>query len=365
MNDHKNSNVEKAFLEKYPVNFKNNNLKYLVTDNFPPAGLLTSLKFLEWCTLNPEGVVSLPTGKTPEYFIKWTEYLLSFWEGKEAESIKEQYSYPFREKADFHNISFVQIDAFYPISSKQKNSFFYYVNKYYLEGFGFKRSQSLLINSDEIALPDNKSYTEVFPGNFVDLSLRNRPAVNYKEETMQKAVFMIDKWCMDYESRIREMGGIGFFLGGIGPDGHIAFNTRGSSHFSATRLTSTNFETQAVSASDLGGIESARNRKVITIGLETITYNKNAEAVIIAAGSAKAEIVKKSIESSPSNIYPASVLSSLDNSCFYLTKSAASLLEGSVEDYFNNDEWSLEKTEECVFDICRDTNTFARKLKIL
>lgn len=80
--NHTDSVVEKAFLEKYPVNCKNNKLKYLVTDNFPQLGLLTSLKFLEWCTLNPEGVVSLPTGKTPEYFIKWTEYLLSFWKKK-------------------------------------------------------------------------------------------------------------------------------------------------------------------------------------------------------------------------------------------------------------------------------------------
>ena len=71
---------------------------------------------------------------------------------------------------------------------------------------------------------------------------------------------MIDNWCTEYEHKIREKGGIGFFLGGIGPDGHIAFNTRGSDHFSTTRLTTTNFETQAVAAGDLGGIEIAKNR---------------------------------------------------------------------------------------------------------
>ena len=39
-------------------------------------GKLTALRFLEWVQQNPEGVVSLPTGKTPEYFIRWvTEYL--------------------------------------------------------------------------------------------------------------------------------------------------------------------------------------------------------------------------------------------------------------------------------------------------
>jgi 6-phosphogluconolactonase/glucosamine-6-phosphate isomerase/deaminase len=38
---------------------------------------------------------------------------------------------------------------------------------------------------------------------------------------------------------VREWGGIGFFLGGIGPDGHIAFNMPGSAHDSTTRLVRT------------------------------------------------------------------------------------------------------------------------------
>ena len=84
------------------------------------------------------------------------------------------------------------------------------------------------------------------------------------------------------------MGGIGFLLGGMGPDGHIAFNTRGSDHNSTTRLTATNFETQAAAAGDLGGIEVSRSRLVITIGLGTITYNPDCASIIFAAGEAKA-----------------------------------------------------------------------------
>ena len=45
---------------------------------------------------------------------------------------------------------------------------------------------------------------------------------------------LIDQWCNEYENKIRSLGGIGFFLGGIGPDGHIAFNVRGADHNSAT-----------------------------------------------------------------------------------------------------------------------------------
>lgn len=35
--------------------------------------------------------------------------------------------------------------------------------------------------------------------------------------------------CHNYEERIKSLGGIELFLGGIGPDGHIAFNEPGSS----------------------------------------------------------------------------------------------------------------------------------------
>ena len=70
---------------------------------------------------------------------------------------------------------------------------------------------------------------------------------------------MIDKRCAEYENKIRSLGGIGFFLGGIGPDGHIAFNVRGSDHNSTTRLTSTNFETQA---SELNSTVTALNDEI-------------------------------------------------------------------------------------------------------
>ena len=53
---------------------------------------------------------------------------------------------------------------------------------------------------------------------------------------------------MEYEEVTRELGGIGFFLGGIGPDGHIGFNIKGSDHNSTTRLCPTNYETQAAAA---------------------------------------------------------------------------------------------------------------------
>ena len=49
----------------------------IVVPHFPLLGKLTALRFLEWVQHNPGGVISLPTGKTPEYFIKWVNRFLN------------------------------------------------------------------------------------------------------------------------------------------------------------------------------------------------------------------------------------------------------------------------------------------------
>ena len=356
------SKVESAFNFESGIKDQSTVIPYIVVDNFPKLGLFTSLRFLEWVSENPEGVISLPTGKTPEYFIKWTQYILENWNSKKIESLRERYSLKGNKKPEVKGLQFVQIDEFYPISSIQHNSFNYYVTNMYIKGFGLDTKKALLINSDEIPVAQNKHFSEVFPDFNVDLSLRYRECRTPVEQMQQQSIFMIDNWCSDYEKKIRAKGGIGFFLGGIGPDGHIAFNTRGADEFSSTRLTSTNFETQAVAASDLGGIEISSKRQVITIGLETITYNPDAVAIIIAAGEAKAELVKQSLENPIKNIYPATVLTKLKNSRFYLTEGAASRLTDSVKLYFQKGHWTHEKTEKAVIDLCKKLNKYGHRI---
>ncbi len=354
--------VEKAFFDHSGRKQFTTRLPYIVVKNFPDLGLLTSLRFIEWVADHPDGVISLPTGKTPEYFIKWTQYLLNNWEKPEAQKIREKNGLFLKKKPSLKRLHFIQIDEFYPINPKQHNSFFDYVRKYYIDGFGLDPLKALLINTDEITLADGKHYSEVFPDNIIDLSLRNREALNPFEKLQQASIFMVDNWCTNYEKQIRAMGGIGFFLGGIGPDGHIAFNTRGSDHNSTTRLTATNFETQAASAGDLGGIEVSRTRLVITIGLGTITHNPDAVSVIFAAGDAKALVVKNALENSPDNLYPATVLQSLKNARFYITEGASVQLNDSIQKYYREGEWTFEKTERAVYDLCQKIDKYAHKL---
>ncbi len=353
--------VERAFARGRSGDYPSN-ITYITVENFPMLGLLTSLRFLEWVYDNPEGVISLPTGKTPEHFINWTAWMLDNWHSPRCIKIREDYGLQLPGPPDMSRLRFVQIDEFYPVNPRQHNSFCNYVKRFYINKFSLDERAALLINCDEIALAGGKHHSEVFPGGVVDLGLRYREPANRQEVLQQESLFLIDNWCSVYEERIREMGGIGFFLGGIGPDGHVAFNTRGSDHHSTTRLTATNFETQAVAAGDLGGMEVSRNKLVITIGLETIVRKSDATAIIFAAGEAKAAVVRDALEREPSNIYPATVLAKLPNARFYLTTGAASQLKEYRDRYFIEGEWSDEKRDRAIIDLCNRIGRFGDKL---
>lgn len=358
------SPLEKNFIINSGQNTPTTKVPYILADNFPKLGLFTALRFLEWVSENPEGVISLPTGKTPEYFIKWTSYILNNFESKNIRRILDQYHLNFTRKPETKGLRFFQMDEFYPIDSSQHNSFCNYVKKYYISEFKLDPSRCYLIDSNKIPLPEGKHFLEVFPDLTIDLSLRNREARNAEEKLMQSAIYMVDNWCREYEQTIRNFGGLGFFLGGIGPDGHIAFNTRGSDLLSTTRLTATNYETQAAAASDLGGIEVSRNRLAITIGLGTITCNPATVAIIFAAGEVKAKVVRDALENEQDVVYPGTALQKLNNAKFYLTYGAASKLQDLCNDYYDSGEWTFEKTFRAVSDLCKKIDKYAKNLTL-
>jgi glucosamine-6-phosphate deaminase len=353
------SNVEKSFFSKSHLNKPKTKIPFIQVDNIPDLGLLTSLRFLEWTLENPQGVISLPTGKTPEYFIKWTQYILSNWNKPEIEKICKDNGLNTSKKPDLSHLKFVQIDEFYPINPLQHNSFYYFVETFYIEGFGLNPKNSLLINSYKIPDLKDVAIENIFPNYKIDLSLRYRDTNSDIEEKQKQTIFAIDQWCSEYENKISDLGGIGFFLGGIGPDGHIAFNVRGSDHNSTTRILETNFETQATSASDLGGIEISRNRLVITIGLSTITKNPDVIAIIFAAGRSKAKIVKDSLQKRKDVNFPATSLSDSIGSRFYLTKGAAYMLD---EKNISNKDWNSEATNRALIKLCKNLNKFGSRL---
>ncbi len=324
----------------------------LIVDNFPALGKLTALRFLEWAQQNEGWTISLPTGKTPEHFIKWLTLLLNSWNTKKTQQLLEESGVNPASKPDMKSFHFIQIDEFYPISSTQHNSFYYYVNKYYIRGLGLDPKKALLINPNSIGIDPEFTLEDIWPDHTVNLNLRTQYPRTLLEKRQQNVLAAVDQFCTDYETKIHRLGGIGFFLGGIGPDGHIGFNVRGSDHYSTTRLTPTNYETQAAAAGDLGGIEISGNRLVITIGLKTITNNPKTTAIIIAAGEAKAQVIKNAIQCEKNNQVPASALQDLPNACFYITKGAAKLLnERRYQELKQAKTISQEDTQQILTDL--------------
>lgn len=356
--------VEQAFINESGVTEMTTTTPYIITESVPQMGLLMALRFIEWVARNPDGVISLPTGKTPQYFIQYTHEILDNWDTPRIREVLGRYGLGSIEKPQLSGLQFVQMDEFYPIAPTQHNSFYNYVNEVYIKGFGLDPSKALLINTDEIPLYEGRSYKEVFPDYKIDLDLRYRTPKTTLENIQQQSIFMIDDWCARYEDKIHEKGGIGFFMSPIGSDGRVAFNVSGSNRYSNTQLTKTNYATQADAASDLGGIEVSKNRLVITIGLETIIYNKDVVSLIYAAGEANAFIVKDALESPKMTLYPATALQGLDNARFYLTEGAACRLEDSINRYYHAGEWTFEKTVRAVIGLCKKLNKYAHHLTI-
>lgn len=349
------SAVEKTMLERSAARLRytpDERLGVIVVDSFPQLGTLTAVRFLEWVQANPEGVIALPTGKTPEYFIKETQRFLSTWETKETIAELESFGVDPSTRPSLAGLHFVQIDEFYPINPRHQNSFYYYVQRFYVEGFGLDVDRGLFIRCDEVGIPEGHTLESIWGNDGVDLDLRYRLPRSSREQLQQRVIREIDQWCVEYEDQVRALGGIGFFLGGIGPDGHIGFNVRGADTYSTTRLTPVNYETKAAAATDLGGIEVAEQRLVITIGLSTITYNPKAVAIIMAAGEAKASVVSDAITNDRDVRYPASALTALKNSRFYLTRGAAKNLEArSIAAFTEGGAPDETQVEQIVIDV--------------
>lgn len=164
------SKVEQAFYKESGNRKITTPATYVIVDNFPKLGLLSALSFLEWAGEHPEGVISLPTSKTAQHFLKYTRFLLESWDHGNGKELLEKYGLADVKKPDLRGLHFVQAGEFYPISPAQHNSLWNYADKYYIREFGLDPSRALMINSDEIPLAGGRSYEEVFPEYKIDLS---------------------------------------------------------------------------------------------------------------------------------------------------------------------------------------------------
>ena len=306
-------------------------------DNFPQLGKVVAARFIEWVQENPGGVISLPTGRTPEHFIKWVKHFLDTWGTDETKEelgglgLQDTSTPP-----DMKSLHFFQMDEFFPIDPEQKNSFSSYVKKLYAENFGLDQGKVRVMDLWDLGCREGRNNGELFEAG-IDVTITEREPSTHLEREQADALNAVNEFCCEYEEEIRSLGGIGFFLGGIGPDGHVAFNCKGSDHHSTTRLTKLNYQSAAAAASDLGGIETARKKHVVTIGLGTIKYNPRACIVVFAAGDAKAQVIANAVNGPKHVVTPASSFYGVPGFRFYLTKSACTKIEARIFDSFRKE----------------------------
>ena len=187
------------------------------------------------------------------------------------------------EGLSFKNVISFNLDEYYPMKPENTQSYWHFMHEHLFD------------------------HVDILPENI------NVPSGTIKSDE-------IHQYCIDYDMKIKEVGGIDFQLLGIGRTGHIGFNEPGSHYNSGTRNITLDHITRVDATSAFLGIENVP-RVAITMGISTIRKAKR--IVLLAWGINKAEVVKKAIEGDITSEIPSSYLQNHDNITFVLDEGAA------------------------------------------
>lgn len=198
----------------------------------------------------------------------------------------------------------------------------------------------ITFNMDEyVGLPENhpESYHYYMQHNFfkhIDIRQENVHILNGNAPDL-------DAECANYEHKIAAVGGIDLQLGGVGEDGHIAFNEPGSSLASKTRSKDLNLSTIIANSRFFGDDIDKTPRLALTIGIDTIMQAK--EVVIMVKGLSKANAVYQAIEGAVSSMCPITALQYHPKALIVCDEFAAYELKYKTLKYFENmaDEYSI------------------------
>ncbi|WP_335966427.1 glucosamine-6-phosphate deaminase [Galbibacter sp. PAP.153] len=186
----------------------------------------------------------------------------------------------------FYNVITFNLDEYYPMEPKNRQSYYYFMHQHLFDHVD--------INPENINIPSGEVPQEE-----------------------------LDQYCIDYDLKIKQLGGLDFQLLGIGRTGHIGFNEPGSHKNSGTRIITLDHVTRRDAASDFNGIEYVP-KKAITMGVSTIMKAKR--IIMLAWGHKKASIVKETIEGQITSNIPATFLQNHDNTTMIMDNEAASEL---------------------------------------
>lgn len=142
--------------------------------------------------------------------------------------------------------------------------------------------------------------------------------------------------CARYEEKMRSLGGIQLFMGGIGPDGHIAFNEPYSSLSSRTRIKTLTQDTIIANSRFFNNDVSMVPKTSLTVGVGTILDSK--EVLILVNGHSKARALKHGVEDSVSHVWTISALQTHPKGIIVCDEDATAELKVGTYKYFKDIE---------------------------
>ncbi|XP_059907768.1 glucosamine-6-phosphate isomerase 2 isoform X2 [Gadus macrocephalus] len=138
--------------------------------------------------------------------------------------------------------------------------------------------------------------------------------------------------CAVFEKDIADAGGIDLFVGGIGPDGHIAFNEPGSSLVSRTRVKTLAKDTIVANARFFGNDLSKVPTMALTVGVGTVMDSR--EVMIVITGAHKAFALYKAIEDGVNHMWTVSAFQQHPRTIFVCDEDATLELRVKTVKYF-------------------------------
>lgn len=190
-------------------------------------------------------------------------------------------------------------------------------------------------NMDEyVGLPEEhpESYHSFMWNNFfshIDIKRENVNILNGNAADLQAE-------CDDYERRIEAAGGIDLFIGGVGEDGHLAFNEPFSSLDSRTRVKTLTEDTIIVNSRFFGGDVTKVPKLALTVGVGTVCSAH--EVMVLALGHKKARAVQQCVEGALSHAWTITALQSHPRGVLVCDEPAVGELKVNTYRYFKDIE---------------------------
>ncbi|WP_337626312.1 glucosamine-6-phosphate deaminase [Phocaeicola sp.] len=190
-------------------------------------------------------------------------------------------------------------------------------------------------NMDEyVGLPEShpESYHSFMFNNFfnhIDIPKENIHILNGNASDLEAE-------CGNYEKQIASYGGIDLFVGGIGPDGHIAFNEPGSSLTSRTRVKTLTTDTIVANSRFFDNDVDKVPKTALTVGVGTVMDAK--EVLILCNGHNKARALQHAVEGSVTQMWTISALQMHRHGIIVCDEAATDELKVGTYRYFKDIE---------------------------